>query len=197
MKTLFFTLLFATVTSLSASVNPIDLVIQTDPTTHTLTLRTTTSVEHPTTVKLVDGRGMVLHTAKLKEGDFLNTRFQLSALPSGTYAVEITDELGKTTQPLLLDREGITSDPALATRTYYPTVNLNDKLLTINYLNTTGHSVNIRLVDAKGHEVITDRLTAGPTVQRAYSLKNLPAGEYYVTVTSRDVPYYTTSLKLD
>ncbi len=197
MKTLFFTLLFAAVATLSASVNPIDLVIQTDPTSHTLTLRTTTFVEHPTTVKLVDHDGLVLHTTQLAAGDYLNSRFQLAALPAGTYTVEIADEMGKTTQPLLLDRSGITSDPALATRTYHPRVNLNDKLLTIKYHNRSGHRVNIRLVDAVGNEILTDRLDASPTVRRAYSLENLPAGDYFVTVSSRDVPHYTTSLQLD
>lgn len=197
MKTFLFTLLFATATVLSASVNPIDLVVQTDPTSHTLTLRTTISVEHPTTVKLVDKDGIILHTTKLAVGDYLNSRFQLSALPSGTYAVEVSDALGKTTQPLVLDAYGISADPALATRTYYPSVNLDDKLLTINYLNRSGHRVNIRLADAKGNEVLTEQLAPSPTVRRAYSLEKLPAGDYYVTVSSRDVPSYTTSLKLD
>ena len=69
--------------------------------------------------------------------------------------------------------------------------------MTINYLNSTGSSTRIRLADAEGKAVITDRLPESATVQRAYSLENLPAGEYFVTVSSPDVPSYTTSLRLD
>ncbi|CAH1002252.1 hypothetical protein LEM8419_03170 [Neolewinella maritima] len=198
MKTLFisFLLVFA-LTSVSASVNPIDLVLQTDPTSHTLTLRTTVAVSLDTKVQLKDRDGLVLHTTKLSPGDYLNGRFKLDALPNGNYFVEVTDAQGKTVQPFTINRTGIDADPALATRTFYPRVNLTDKLLTINYLNTTGSSTRILLADAQGQQVITDQLPESTTVQRAYSLENLPAGEYYVTVSSADVPSYTTSLRLD
>ena len=198
MKTLLTSLfVLLTLSATRASVNPIDLLVQTDPTSRTLTLRTTTGVDLATKVQLVDANGLVLHTSKLEEGDYLNRRFQLAALPAGTYTVVVTDAQGKTVQPFVLDRQGITSDPALATRTFYPRVELQEKLLTINYLNVSGGSTRVRLNDARGTTVITDRLPAETTVQRAYNLENLPAGEYYVTVSSADVKSYTTSLRLE
>ncbi len=198
MKTVLFSLLFfLAVTTASASINPIDLVVQTDPTSHTLTLRTTLAVEQATKVQLKDVNGLVLHTTKLNPGDYLNGRFVLSKLPAGTYYVEVTDVQGKTVQPFTINAGGITADPALATRSFYPQVDLRDKLLTINYLNTSGSSTRIRLADSAGKAVITDRLPESTTVQRAYSLENLPAGEYFVTVSSPDVPSHTTSLRLD
>lgn len=190
-------LLFFAVATTSASVNPIDLLVQSDPTSHTLTLRTTVAADLETKVQLRDAEGLVLHTRKLQPGEYLNGRFQLAALPAGTYTVEVTDAQGKTVQPFVLDRKGITSDPALATRTFYPRVELQEKLLTINYLNTSGSSTRVRLNDAQGTTVITDRLPAEVAVQRAYNLENLPAGEYYVTLSSSDVPSYTTSLRLE
>ena len=197
MKTLLTGILFFSLTVASASVNPIDLLVQTDPTSHTLTLRTTLAVELATKVQLRDANGLVLHTAKLSPGDFLNTRFKLDALPGGTYSVTVTDVQGQTVQPFTVDTYGITSDPALATRTFYPRVELSDKLLTINYLNTSGNSTRIRLSDAQGQAVITDRLPGSASVQRAYSLENLPAGDYYVTVSTADTPSHTTNLRLD
>lgn len=181
----------------AASINPIDLVIQADPTSHTLTLRTTTSVDLPTSIRIVDVQGLVLHTTKLDSGDYLNTRFKLAALPVGNYSVEVTDVQGKTVQPLQIDSHGITADRALASRSYFPQIDLHEKLLTVNYLNTSGERVNIRLADGQGNEIIADRLPGSTTVQRAYSLENLPAGEYYVTVSSNSVPRHTTSLLLD
>ena len=198
MKTVLSSLLFLfAVTTASASINPIDLIVQTDPTSHTLTLRTAAAVDLATKVQLKDGNGLVLHTSKLDSGDYLSGRFVLSKLPSGTYYFEVTDVQGKTVQPFTIDGVGITADPTLATRSFYPQVDLTDKLLTINYLNSSGSSTRIRLADAEGKAIITDRLPKSATVQRAYSLENLPAGEYFVTVSSPDVPSYTTSLRLD
>ena len=198
MKTLCSTFLFVLAVSTgSASINPIDLVVQTDPTSHTLTLRTTLAVNLDTKIQLKDANGLVLHTTALRPGGYLNSRFSLAALPAGEYVVTVTDVQGQTVQPFTIDRKGITADPALASRTFYPRVDLKDKLLTINYLNTSGSSTRIRLADAQGKAILTDRLPENTTVQRAYSLENLPAGEYYVTVSSADVPSYTTSLRLD
>ena len=198
MKTILFSLLFfSAVATASASINPIDLIIQTDPTSHTLTLRTAMAVDLATKVQLKDGNGLVLHTSKLDSGQYFNGRFVLSKLPSGTYYVEVTDVQGKTVQPFTISGEGITADPALASRSFYPHVDLKDKLLTINYLNSSGSSTRIRLADAQGEAIITDRLPKSTTIQRAYSLENLPAGEYFVTVSSPDVPSHTTSLRLD
>ena len=182
---------------LFASINPQDLVVQTDPTSKTLTLRSLVRFESSTKVQILDEADRILHTANLDSGAYLNTRFQLSALPAGYYEIVVTDELGRTVQPMLIGTEGIEADPALASRTFFPRVNLKEDLLTINYLNSNGSKVNIELSDEKGNSVIKDRLDAATTVQRAYNLKQLPAGEYYVTVRTARQPAYTTSLRLD
>ena len=121
MKTILSSLFFfLAVTTASASINPIDLIVQTDPTSHTLTLRTAMGVDLATKVQLKDANGLVLHTSKLDSGEYLNGRFVLSKLPAGTYYVEVTDVQGKTVQPFTIDGVGITADPALATRSFYP-----------------------------------------------------------------------------
>lgn len=196
MKTLFLNIILLLGLPLGASVNPIDLIVQADPTSRTLTVRMTTGVERPTTVRIVDRAGLVLHTTKLDSGEYLNTRFKLSALPIGTYDVEVSDRFGKTTQPLVIDAQGITADPGMATRTNFPHVKLKEKLLTVNYLNTSGRGVTIRIVDTKGNEVLEDRIKGTASVNKAYSLERLPAGDYSVTVNATDIPAHTTSLAL-
>lgn len=179
-----------------ASVDPVDLLVLTTPASHTVTVRTTAGVNSPTKVQIVDNLGRVLHTANLDSGAYLNSRFQLEALPNGEYDVVLSDEMGRTVQPITVDRSGITVDPALAVRTYYPRVDLKEDVLTINYLNTNGKPVAIRLADRSGNELVSDRVDNAPTVQRAYNLENLPAGDYYVTVNAPNTPSYTTTLRL-
>ena len=197
MKNLLIALLLLSLTTASASVNPLDLIVQADPTNHTLILRTTTSVDEDTEVRIYDRDGLVLYTTRVDSGGYLNRRLQLAALPQGDYTVESKDSRGKTVQPLHIGQEGILADPALAIRTFFPRVNLEQKLLTINYLNTGGRDVSIQLKDVNGQDVISDRLPATTSVQRAYSLENLPAGDYFVTVSSPRTPNYTTSLRLE
>jgi hypothetical protein len=196
MKTLILSILLFAAAVSSASVNPIDLIIQADPTSHTLTLRTTTHVEADTKVQIVDAYGLTLHTTRLDSGEYLNKRFKLAALPVGTYDVVVRDEQGETRQPLLIGPNGIEADPALATRSFYPQVRLDQKLLTINYLNTAGSRVNVRLTDAAGNNIISDRLPGEPSLHRAYSLEQLPAGDYYVTVSGGNQLTHTTSVRI-
>ena len=182
---------------LFASINPEDLVVQTDPTTKTLTLRSVVRFESATKVQILDAAERVLHTANLESGTYLNTRFQLAALPVGYYEIVVADALGRTVQPMLIGEHGIEADPALASRNFFPRVNLKEDLLTINYLNREGSKVDIRLSDENGNAVLEDRLDAATTVQRAYNLEKLPAGEYFVTVRTQRQPNYTTSLRLE
>ncbi|WP_116127339.1 hypothetical protein [Lewinella sp. IMCC34183] len=196
MKFFLFTLLSVFSFSAFASIDPADLLVQADPMNHSVTLRTTTSVPAASTLQIVDDLGRVLHTARLDSGEYLNLRFQLSALPTGKYNVVLKDEIGETVQPLLVDRAGIIADPALASRTFYPRVDLKESMLTINYLNTDGKNVNIRISDKTGTQLISDKVANQPTIQKAYNLQNLPAGDYYVTVNRSDAPAYHTTLRL-
>ncbi len=196
MKTcLSFLILFLSV-SLSASINPTDLVVQADPTSKSLILRSLTEFDADSKLQIVDKAGRVLHTAKLDKGSYLNSRFQLSALPTGTYEIVLSDEYGRTVQPLTIGNKGIEADPALASRSFFPRVNLKEHLLTINYLNKTSERVAIRLADKDGTAVIDDRIDSSLTIQRAYNLEQLPAGNYYVTIRVPQEPAYTTSLAL-
>ncbi|MCP9237120.1 hypothetical protein [Lewinella sp. JB7] len=198
MKTILLTLLLVTAAAvLPASVKPADLIVQADPASRTLTLRTTSGMDVPTTLKIIDENGLVLHTSQLDSGAYLSKRFQLDALPAGKYSVVLTDVVSTTSQPIVIDHQGVFADPALATRTYYPHVELKDDLLTVNYLNHTGRSVYIRLYDQYGQEVIADRRPGTAVVQRAYNLENLPTGEYFVMISSGDIKSHTTSLLLD
>ena len=197
MKTFLTSLLVLTVAALSASINPSDLSVAVGSDGTTLIITSTVVVKMNSKVRITDVNGLTLHTAEHKSGSAINTRLQLSALPKGTYSLSFTDAAGNIVQPICLTERGIVVDQTLAVQTYYPHVDLDDKLLTINYLNIPGKRVEISLSDDKGNEFVTDRLAASTTVQRAYSLENLPQGNYYVTVTSPGVRNHITSLRLE
>jgi len=197
MKTLLLLLSLLVATTAEASILPIDLIVQADPTSHTLILRSTAEVPRTTTVKIVDSRELELYTAHLDAGDYLSARLRLAALSPGTYAVVISDLRGKTVQPLVTHHRGVTADTDLAVRSVYPRVDLDDRLLTVNYRLAKTEAISISLADDSGTEVLFDELPATAAVQRAYNLKNLPSGNYHVTVATDEGPAYTSSLRLD
>ncbi|MTB50759.1 hypothetical protein [Lewinella sp. W8] len=198
MKTFLTTLfcLFAFATA-SASVNPIDLIIMADRTSKTVILRTTTDVEHPTRIEIIDARGATLYVDNLATGDFLNKRFELSTLPQGKYQLVVEDTVGRTVQPIEITNDVVVANPREATRHFFPSIRLKDaNLLTINYLNPSGKQVAISVKDDEGNEVFADRIKGVNSVQKMYDLQQLPAAKYTVTLTSRDVKNYVQAIAL-
>lgn len=193
-----FTLLLSTALAATVSIDPIDLIIKTDPTSQTVIVRTTTAVSMVTRVELIDARNNVLHDTDLDSGEYLNVRFHLSAVAIGEYTLVVSDRRGQTRQPVTVSQRGVYANTDKAIREFYPRIQLSeDKLLTVNYLNTAGKKVAIRLNDANGHDVLTERVRTNEPVQRAYQLDKLPHGEYLVTVSSPATKSYTTSISLE
>lgn len=189
--------LFLTAATAGASVNPYDIVVQADGTSQTLILRTTTDVAQDTEVSIRDHRGHTLYSKSLTTGSFLNTRFALSALPTGDYDLVIQDRIGRTTQPVRVTGAGITADPAAARRVFFPQCDVQDgRTLRINYLNHRGQRVDIRVEDATGREVFSDFVNGSTPVQRAYELSRLPRGQYSVRITAKTIDTYTTTFEL-
>jgi hypothetical protein len=193
--TIFFCLFAFTVAF--ASVDPIDLIITADRTNKTVVLRTTTEVEHPTSVQIIDGRGVILYRGSLAVGDFLNKRFELATLPQGKYKLIVEDTVGRTVQPIEITEDIVIAEPKQAKRHFFPAIRLRDaNLLTINYLNPSGKQVAITVMDDEGNEVFADRIKGEASVQKMYDLKQLPAANYFVTLTSTEIKNYTQAIAL-
>ncbi|NJB85841.1 hypothetical protein GGR26_001586 [Lewinella marina] len=198
MKTALSLLFFITFhLSLFASGNPIELLVQVDPSGRALILQTAAPVKHAATIRIVDADGRILHTSQLTVGGRLNRKFNLAALPPGEYRVTARDAVAESVHPVTISSQDIVADPALATRNYLPRVILKEDLLTVNYLNPEGGKVKIRLADQVGNELMREQLAGHSTIHRAYNLERLPAGAYHVSVYATDLPVYSTRLYVD
>ncbi|MEL7159786.1 MAG: hypothetical protein AAFN92_03435 [Bacteroidota bacterium] len=191
----FLTALFATATAM-ASIDPYDLIVRADVTNGSFVVRTTTTVPATATIEILTAAGTTVYNGTLPAGHYLNKRFPLASLQLGTYKLVFTDSLGQTVQPLLVTKKNIRQDPTKARRQLFPRVKLqDDRLLVVRYRSNTDHRVNIEVANRAGQTVFADRVD-GPAIKRAYQLDKLAAGDYYVTVSSRNVKRHTTAIAL-
>ena len=181
---------------MQASVDPYDVVVSEDRTSGTILLRTTIPLANKTEMSILDRAGNSLFSQSLAGNRFLNKRFKRASLPNGDYYLVFSDSLGRTTIPLSVSREAIIGDIQGAIQVIYPTLDLqNKRMLVLYYDNQTGKRVNVRLTNENGDQVFSDQLV-GESIKRSYQLKNLDAGNYFVTVSSRDVKSYTAAIAL-
>jgi len=62
-----------------------------------------------------------------------------------------------------------------------------DRTMVVAYDNKSGQRVDIKIANAKGQTVFSDKVSGVEGVRRAYQLDKLQSGDYKLIVSSRDV----------
>lgn len=182
---------------LGASIDPYDLVVLEDQTNNTIVFRTTIPVNESTEMAILDLHGQYAFRQQLSAKEFLNKRFSRSGIPNGRYTLLFQDSNGKTEIPFEVTSNEVFADIVGATQVAFPLVQLRQaRILVVNYQNESGKRVDVRLTNAQGREVFSEKVE-GPTIRRAYQLDQLAAGEYTVTVSSRTFKNYTAAIALE
>lgn len=189
--------LLLTTTWLSASVDPYDLVVLEDPTNNTIVFRSTAPLSEVTEMLIVNEDGQHTYAQKLSANSYLSKRFTRRSLPNGDYTFVLRAETGKIEVTFTISEDNFSADILGARKMTYPEVKLRQaRLLVVDYKNETGKRVNVRLTDAAGNEVFSEKIT-GPAIHRSYLLEQLEAGDYVVTVSSKNVKNYTAAIALN
>ncbi len=182
---------------LSATVDPYDIVVLQDPTNNTIVFRSTIPLPEITEMLILNASDQPAFSQQLPANAFLNKRFTARSLPNGAYTLVFKAATGKTEIPLNISDKEFDVNRIAARRISYPVVQLRqDRLLVVNYKNETGKRVNVRLTDAEGNELFSEKIE-GAQIRRSYLLEQLEAGDYLVTVSSKSVKNYTAAIALD
>lgn len=185
------------VAGLSASIDPLDVVIMSDPTSNTVIVRSAVPVSRPTTLELFDQRGNTLYNTKITEGDFFSKRFQAEYLPTGKYVLILTDERSRTTLPFQSNQGLVAFSPLDGLRTVFPRVDLQEnRTLVVNYPAVSGQTLVVKLSGLDGNIVFTDSVSPESTIRKAYQLDNLSAGDYTLSVADRKHEIQSTAITL-
>lgn len=194
--TTIFVLVFASATAF-ASIDPLDITVQRDVTSGTLIIRSIVGVEHAALVEIYDDLDNRLYADTVVAGGFINKRFPLQGFGRDKLFLIITDEEGRTTQPIKLKTNGNLAEAANAQHLLFPKVDLRDqRMLVVDYKNRGGHRVDITIANTAGETVFSDSVNGREEVQRAYRLDQLAEGDYQLIVSARDVKKHTTAFAL-
>ena len=181
----------------SASLDPLDVVIQADPTTKTFVLRSTHPVSELLRMELFDERGVLVYRHEAAPNTFFSKRFPMHSMERGRYVVLLTDSRGRTSLPFTLRLNTVHFDRGEATQTFYPNVRLDeDRLLVVSYPANDGEEVRVELATNTGKTVFTDATHPEQAMTKAYQLNQLRAGTYTFTVTDRHQTLHSERITL-
>lgn len=174
---------FLALTQLQASVDPIDVVIMTDPTSNTVVIRSTIPLSRTTRMDLMDDRGNIVYNAELTEGTFFSKRFPAKYLPTGRYLLQLTDERGRTSMPFHINKGRVFYQPQKAAQAFFPNANLKEeRMLVVTYPASVGKPYEVALINGDGQTVFSDRSNSSERVRKSYLLDELSAGTYTIAI---------------
>ncbi len=192
---LFCLLVFSSVAT--ASVDPFDIVVLADQSTQSVVFRTTVAFDRTTDFEIYSHSGDLIFQEELAPGTFLAKRFKQDNFGPGKYTVILADELGRTELPVTMSSNNIATDRNQALRTQFPVVDLKSSgVLVVNCRNKPCRRISLRLTDTAGEEIFSEEVDGKATVRRSYQLNQLAAGDYLVTISSKDVQNYTAAITL-
>jgi len=175
MKTQIFLILFSILSSaIFAGSNPSILVER----AKTLVVNTSGWKSDKVNVQIKEASGTIIMDEVVS--NLKNSRsYNLKNLPSGSYTVEISNELKLTVQSFEIEGNFVKTSNDIATL-YKPVVNWNNNHLDINLL-TLGAKVELNINDDQSNTIFEKKFDT-PTVHKRYDFSKLEAGRYTVNI---------------
>lgn len=179
MKTQILVILFSIFTSaIFAGSNPSVLVEK----AKTLVINTSGWKSEKVNVQIREASGAII-MEEVVSNVKSSRSYNLKNLPSGSYTIEISNDLKLTVQAFDIEGNFVKTSNDIAT-IYKPVVNWNDNHLDVNLL-TLGAKVDLNITDDENNMVVTKRFDT-PTVHKRYDFSKLSPGTYYVNISYGD-----------
>ncbi|HLO55855.1 MAG TPA: hypothetical protein VK169_16295 [Saprospiraceae bacterium] len=175
MKTQIFVILLSIFSSaIFAGSNPSVLVER----AKTLVINTSNWKSEKVNVQIKEASGTIIMDEVVS--NLKNSRsYNLKNLPSGSYTVEVSNDLKLTIQSFEIEGNFVKTSNDIAT-IYKPVVNWNDNQLDINLL-TLGAKVDLNITDANNNTIFVKKFDT-PTVHKRYDFSKLESGTYAVNI---------------
>jgi hypothetical protein len=137
---------------------------------------------HTLNLEIINNEGDVFFTKAISGGQNYFQLLDLTAMPDGKYQVRLSGSKNNYQKEFLVNnhRAEIEKKEKLIGPSFHL---LSDETLAVSYVNDKGKSVNIRF-ELNNEVVFEDRNIYEASVNKRYSLKQLPKGEYSVKLCS-------------
>ncbi|MEM1407323.1 MAG: hypothetical protein AAGG59_11145 [Bacteroidota bacterium] len=147
--------------------------------------------EEKSIISLKDLSGGVIYTEQIEGSKVLRKLFDVKALPSGEYFLEIEKEDGVKSWSLFVEEDELKIRQQNDLQYHNPTlIQSQDNKLMVSLLNSTEDGVIINIHHDNNNEVLfQDTLGNDFVIQQIYDLSKLKAGDYTITVQANNRSY--------
>jgi len=133
-------------------------------------------------IKIIDTEGLVLLNEKAKINNKASKSYNLSNLPSGTYEIELEDDISfrKQIVKLTFDKLEVLNEEEI--KIHKPTVQKDGDYILLNALVLDKGQIEIAIFDEKGVELFSEKFEHKQTIHRQYNVANLQSNNCSVRV---------------
>lgn len=136
------------------------------------------------TIKVKDEAGYVFFTEKVKGNVSYAKKYDLSALPAGTYLFTLADPIKEVIQPVLITETEVKVNPDDRKSVFQPYIRNEGRRLDVSLLLGSTEDVTLSILDSFDRIVYEEVLENSLNIQKRFQLKRLPRGEYLVKLVT-------------
>lgn len=133
-----------------------------------------------TSLELTDSRGNQFYFDLLKGVKPYGKKFDMKGLEPGNYFLKVTDEIRETVYTIRLDNDGLTILGKVDN--VKPYFRKKGKRIYMNFLNTEGSDVAIRVLDSNNRVVFEETRHGELVIEKALNFEGAFKDEYTVVV---------------
>jgi hypothetical protein len=146
-------------------------------------------------VQIVNENHVVVMEDKVKnQAEFLK-QYRVTTLPSGHYNLVVTKERSRITQPFDVQNGELSVQETGKMVKYFPTFGYKNGNLDINFLLGYYGTITVNILDDNGNNLHSRKSENVLTLNKRYSLEQLPHGVYKVQLVADGETYYYLILK--
>lgn len=169
---------FTSLMSYASGVEPLVRVVGKNDKTFTLFLNDLKSQQVKVFIK--DENGIVLHNEDLNTNTGYFKKFDLSALPSGEYTLEVEDETIIKVMPFNVSISAVNFSKGDETEVFKPHLRLRGNMVDVMFYAVEQRPTVVTVYDVDGNLLKNDRVAAGQNFEKVFDFSNVESGTYSI-----------------
>ena len=147
------------------------------------------SGEPASVLRIKDQQGRVLYKESIGNGQVYAKRYDFSTLPSGVYAIEVSQGKEVSKKTFQLQSGELSLKNQLAATAVRSVVDVEPDLVKVLVQNQKDSSLKLRLYDMYGKVLHEESIAPHETIAKGLNLSKVGAGRYSLAVTGDDYQY--------
>jgi hypothetical protein len=133
--------------------------------------------------KIIDDKGTILFTEKIKRNGTFVKRFDFTALNNGSYILELDKDFEIIITPFIIQSNNVVFLEKNEKVIFKPVVRTENNQLLISHMSLEEQPLKIELY-YNGERIFKDQLVGDKILNKIYKLSSQKKGSYYLNMTS-------------